>query len=182
MTMMNGGRLRWSRGFARRGEAWHLISLKGSETAWTPRTTKNRILPSMVEIERSLSRDVLARRVAKLKPVPARKRPPSASQFASVTLTLVLTGQCHSYFLLRNILKLFPFFREIPGTDVSSSVETDKENDPMDDTDQLLDSTYNLGTTNAATIMGKCFVNSIHNFKIYNNERENLFPRIAIVG
>jgi hypothetical protein len=45
--------------------------------------------------------------------------------------------------------------RENPGTDVSSSVETDKENDPMDDTDQLLDSTYNLGTTNAASIMGK---------------------------
>ena len=40
---------------------------------------------------------------------------------------------------------------------MSSSVETDKENDPMDDTDQLLDSTYNLGTTNAASIMGKCF-------------------------
>ena len=41
---------------------------------------------------------------------------------------------------------------------MSSSVETDKENDPMDDTDQLLDSTYNLGTTNAASIMGKCFL------------------------
>ena len=34
--------------------------------------------------------------------------------------------------------------REVPGTDVSSSVETDKENETMDDTDQLLDSTYNL--------------------------------------
>ena len=34
-------------------------------------------------------------------------------------------------------------------------METDKENDPMDDTDQLLDSTYNLGTTNAASILGK---------------------------
>merc|ERR1711997_938903 len=41
--------------------------------------------------------------------------------------------------------------REVPGTDVSSSVETDKENDSTmasDDeantTDQLLDSTYNL--------------------------------------
>jgi len=45
--------------------------------------------------------------------------------------------------------------RENPGTDVSSSVETDKENDLMDDTDQLLDSTYNLGTTNAASIIGK---------------------------
>ena len=64
---------------------------------------------------------------------------------------------------------------------MSSSVETDKENDPMDDTDQLLDSTYNLGTTNAATIMGKCFLNSIHNFKIFY-KRENVFPRIAIVG
>jgi len=34
--------------------------------------------------------------------------------------------------------------REVPGTDVSSSVETDKENEDMDDTDQLLDSTYNI--------------------------------------
>jgi len=34
--------------------------------------------------------------------------------------------------------------REVPGTDVSSSVETDKENEEMDDTDQLLDSTYQL--------------------------------------
>ena len=163
MTMMNGERLRWSRGFARRGEAWHPISLKESETAWTPRTKKNRILPSMVAIERSLSRDVLARRVAKLKPVPARKKPPTASPFASVTLTLVLTGRRHAFYTVTSFND-FPFFREIPGTDVSSSVETDKENDPMDDTDQLLDSTYNLGTTNATTILGKCFLNSIHNF------------------
>merc|ERR1711964_88535 len=41
--------------------------------------------------------------------------------------------------------------REVPGTDVSSSVETDKENDStmasdseQNTTDQLLDSTYNL--------------------------------------
>ena len=41
--------------------------------------------------------------------------------------------------------------REVPGTDVSSSVETDKENDStmasdgeVNTTDQLLDSTYNL--------------------------------------
>ena len=41
--------------------------------------------------------------------------------------------------------------REVPGTDVSSSVETDKENDSNmlsdgeeNTTDQLLDSTYNL--------------------------------------
>ena len=61
------------------------------------------------------------------------------------------------------LLIFSPYFREIPGTDVSSSVETDKENDPMDDTDQLLDSTYNLGTTNAATILGKCLLNYIHN-------------------
>ena len=52
---------------------------------------------------------------------------------------------------------------------MSSSVETDKENDPMDDTDQLLDSTYNLGTTDAATIMGKCFHNSISIYKSSTN-------------
>merc|ERR1712029_491036 len=34
--------------------------------------------------------------------------------------------------------------REVPGTDVSSSVETDKENEELDDTDQLLDSTYDV--------------------------------------
>merc|ERR1712227_1125174 len=34
--------------------------------------------------------------------------------------------------------------REVPGTDVSSSVETDKENEDLDDTDQLLDSTYDV--------------------------------------
>ena len=48
-----------------------------------------------------------------------------------------------------SILSIIP--REVPGTDVSSSVETDKENDSnmaSDDekntTDQLLDSTYHL--------------------------------------
>ena len=77
---------------------------------------------------------------------------------------LVLTGQCHTLLNLNiNLFEFFILFRETPGTDVSSSVETDKENDPMDDTDQLLDSTYNLGTTDAATIMGKCFHNSISN-------------------
>ena len=61
------------------------------------------------------------------------------------------------------IITLFDY-REVPGTDVSSSVETDKENDSTmasDDeantTDQLLDSTYNLGTTNAASIIGKSY-------------------------
>merc|ERR1711868_141572 len=34
--------------------------------------------------------------------------------------------------------------REVPGTDVSSSVETDKESEELDDTDQLLDSTYDV--------------------------------------
>ena len=48
------------------------------------------------------------------------------------------------------IITLFDY-REVPGTDVSSSVETDKENDSsmvsdgeQNTTDQLLDSTYNL--------------------------------------
>ena len=47
-------------------------------------------------------------------------------------------------------------------------METDKENDPMDDTDQLLDSTYNLGTTDAATIMGKCFHHFILSYIMYD--------------
>ena len=41
-------------------------------------------------------------------------------------------------------LELFFDSREVPGTDVSSSVETDKENEDLDDTDQLLDSTYDV--------------------------------------
>ena len=71
-------------------------------------------------------------------------------------LTRVLTGQSYITFTTQlNQLSFYLFSREVPGTDVSSSVDTDKENDPMDDTDQLLDSTYNLGTTNAASIIGK---------------------------
>ena len=38
-------------------------------------------------------------------------------------------------------------FREVPGTDVSSMGETDKENEEMDDTDQLLDSMSHANTT-----------------------------------
>ena len=50
------------------------------------------------------------------------------------------------------IVIIWSAYREVPGTDVSSSVETDKENDStmasdteeQNTTDQLLDSTYNL--------------------------------------
>ena len=54
--------------------------------------------------------------------------------------------------------------REVPGTDVSSSVETDKENETMDDTDQLLDSTYNLesklNTTKTVSGGNLCHLNA----------------------
>jgi len=45
--------------------------------------------------------------------------------------------------------------REVPGTDVSSSVETDKENEEMDDTDQLLDSMNATRTLNSTTILSR---------------------------
>ena len=57
---------------------------------------------------------------------------------------------------------MFP--REVPGTDVSSSVETDKENDSsmvsedeQNTTDQLLDSTYNkpVGVMYGKSPLGK---------------------------
>ena len=52
--------------------------------------------------------------------------------------------------------------REVPGTDVSSSVETDKENDSNmlsdgeeNTTDQLLDSTYQLNPAHMTKSPGK---------------------------
>ena len=56
----------------------------------------------------------------------------------------VPTGHLFSLILLNGKFELFFDSREVPGTDVSSSVETDKENEDLDDTDQLLDSTYDV--------------------------------------
>ena len=63
--------------------------------------------------------------------------------FASVIDTPVPTGKCSSTWF-QSLILIFFHFREVPGTDVSSSVETDKENEELDDTDQLLDSTYDV--------------------------------------
>ena len=43
--------------------------------------------------------------------------------------------------------------REVPGTDVSSSVETDKENEDLDDTDKLLDSMNATRTLDSNTTL-----------------------------
>ena len=56
----------------------------------------------------------------------------------------VPTGNLFSFTFLNGKFELFFDSREVPGTDVSSSVETDKENEDLDDTDQLLDSTYDV--------------------------------------
>ena len=45
--------------------------------------------------------------------------------------------------------------REVPGTDVSSSVETDKENEDLDDTDKLLDSMNATRTLDSTTTLSR---------------------------
>ena len=117
--------------------------------------------PASTERRGRRSRVALARKGVKPKLVPARRKASTVLQSASAIPMPAPTGPSKFNLSLSIHLFLNPLFvfyrRENPGTDVSSSVETDKENDPMDDTDQLLDSTYNLGTTNAASIIGKSY-------------------------
>ena len=66
--------------------------------------------------------------------------------------------------------------REVPGTDVSSSVETDKENDSNmlsdgeeNTTDQLLDSTYQLNPAHLTKSLGKSVSRSLHPLTLRTN-------------
>merc|ERR1712227_957987 len=92
MMMMNGGRLLWSREFFKNGSLWELDwSPRGRETALT-RRMKTRMTASPRR-EHPSCKVVLARKVARPRPVPVRRRDRGVSQSVNVTDMLVRIGK-----------------------------------------------------------------------------------------